>query len=123
MGKQGASKRIREVDEYLSSLEPERRNPLTRLRALISEAVPDAVETMRYRMPTYEYQGDMLCAFASQKHYMSLYMDPGIVAKHKHDLKGLSIGKSCIRFKRLEDLPLDTVRVMLDEAVQRRKSG
>jgi uncharacterized protein YdhG (YjbR/CyaY superfamily) len=107
-----------EVDAYLKDLNPERRTALSDLRAVVFEAVPGAIETMRYRMPTYEYGGDMLCAFASHKRYMSLYMDPRIVEEHKAELKGLSIGKSCIRFKRIEDLPLDTVRSMLSETAQ-----
>ena len=107
-----------EVDAYLKGLDPERRTALSDLRALVFEVVPGAVETMRYRMPTYEYGGDMLCAFASHKRYMSLYMDTRIVEEHKAQLKGLSIGKSCIRFKRIEDLSLDTVRSMLSETAQ-----
>jgi uncharacterized protein YdhG (YjbR/CyaY superfamily) len=114
------SGRIPEVDTYLQGLEdPERRHALAALRELIFEVVSNAAETMRYRMPTYEHQGQMLCAYASQKHYMSLYMDTSIVEEHRDELAGLSIGKSCIRFKRLEDLPLDTIRVMLEETVAR----
>jgi len=114
------SGRIPEVDTYLQELEdPARREALAVLRDLIFEVVPNAVETMRYRMPTYEHQDEMLCAYASQKHYMSLYMDTSIVAEHGGGLAGLSIGKSCIRFRRLEDLPEDTIRVMLEETVAR----
>lgn len=111
------SERVPAVDTYLQALEPDRREALTALRDLILETVPDAVEAMRYSMPTYDHQGEMLCAFASQKHYMSLYMDTSIVEQHRSELAGLSIGKSCIRFKRLKDLPLGTVRLMLEETV------
>jgi uncharacterized protein YdhG (YjbR/CyaY superfamily) len=64
-------------------------------------------------MPTYEYEGRVLCAFASQKQHMSLYMDTGLVDEHRSDLDGLSVGKSCIRFRKLDNLPLDTVSVVL----------
>lgn len=110
------------VDEYLAGLDPDRREALTELRELVLDEAPDAVETMRYRMPTYEYQGGVLCAFASQKQYMSLYMDPGLVEQHRADLGGLSVGKSCIRFRRLDRLPLETVRTMLRETWQNRGS-
>jgi uncharacterized protein YdhG (YjbR/CyaY superfamily) len=106
-----------EVVAYLEGLDPDRQAALTELRKLILDAVPDVVETTRYRMPTYDYGDHMLCAFASQKHYMSLYMDTEIVGRYRGDLDNLSIGKSCIRFKRLEDLPLDTVRLMLTDTV------
>ena len=113
-------KRTEKVEEYLESLERERRAALTELRSLVLETVPEAVETMRYRMPTYDYKDHMLCAFASQKHYMSLYMDTDIVDKHTEELAHLDLGKSCIRFRSLDQLPLDTIRLMLEETVQLR---
>ena len=108
------------VDAYLAGLEPGRRAALEQLRALVFATAPDAIKTMRYRLPTYELDG-VLCSFASQKHYMSLYMDVRLVEKHKAELEHLDVGKSCIRFKRIEDLPLDTVRQILVETIASRR--
>jgi uncharacterized protein YdhG (YjbR/CyaY superfamily) len=116
------SGKMKEVDEYLKNLDPERRAALTEIRSLVFKTLPDVVETMQYRMPTYECEDEMVCAFASQKHYMSLYMDTGLVEEHKEALADLDVGKSCIRFKRIEQLPLDTVRVILNETVQSKQS-
>ncbi len=58
---------------------------LQQLRRIILETVPGAEETMQYNMPYYTYQG-MLCAFASQKHYMSFYLLEGEIVE-----AGLSI--------------------------------
>lgn len=110
-----------QVDAYLEELEADRRAALAQLRSLILEAVPGAVEGMKYRMPTYEYEGGILCAFASQKRYMSLYLAPDIVEKHRAELSGLDVGKSCVRFRKLEKLPLDTVGVILEETTQKRR--
>jgi uncharacterized protein YdhG (YjbR/CyaY superfamily) len=108
--------RMAEVDAYLQGLTPERRAALETLREMVFEVVPEVVETFKYRMPTYGYDGEMMCAFASQKRYVSLYLDTGLVEKYRDRLEGLNIGKSCIRFKKLEALPLDVVRLMLKEA-------
>jgi hypothetical protein len=62
------------VDAYLSDLAPDRRAAVERIRSLIFETVPDVTETMKYGMPTYELD-EVVCAVASQKHYLSLYMD------------------------------------------------
>ncbi len=51
---------------------------------------------------------------------MILYMDIELVEKHREELAGLSVGRSCIRFNSLEKLPRDTVRTILQETVQRR---
>ena len=107
-----------EVDAYLEQLEPKRREALSQLRSIILDTVPGAVETMQYRMPTYQYAEGVLCAMASQKRYMSLYMEVGVVEEHKAALQGLSTGKSCIRFTSLEKLPLDEVRAMLKETME-----
>lgn len=114
------SEETRNVDEYLENLAAGRRSALTELRGLILVTVPEADETLKYRMPTYEYADEVLCAFASQKHYMSLYMDTELVEMHRQELKGLDVGKSCIRFRKLEKLPLDTVRTILLETVEKR---
>ena len=106
------------VDAYLEGLGSKRRAALTEVREVIRQTVPDAVESIRYRMPTYEMGGHVLCAFASQKQYMSLYMDVSLVEEHREELAGLNLGKSCIRFTKLEKLPLDTVRTILLETVE-----
>jgi uncharacterized protein YdhG (YjbR/CyaY superfamily) len=115
------SEQTQGVDEYLGNLTAERKSALTELRELILATVPQAEESVRYRMPTYEYADEVLCAFASQKHYMSLYMDTELVDRHRHKLRELDVGKSCIRFRKLDRLPLDTIRTILLETVAKRE--
>ena len=110
--------RTSEVDAYINNLEPERRSALAQLRSHIIEVVPDAIESLKYNMPTYMHRVTMLCSFASQKHYISLYVQPRILDRHREELQHLSLGKSCIRFKDIDQVPLDTVRRILSETVQ-----
>jgi len=91
---------------------------LSALRDLVRETVPQAQETMRYRMPTYEID-EVICSFASQKHYMSLYLDTMLVDRYRKQFGKLDVGKSCVRFKRLEDLPLSVVRQIMTETVKK----
>lgn len=110
-------KKDKGVDAYLAGLTWERKEALIWLRALIFKTVPDAEESMKYNMPTYDYAGEGLCAFASQKQYLSLYMDVDLVEEHADELSHLNVGKSCIRFTKLEKLPLETVEQILKETV------
>jgi uncharacterized protein YdhG (YjbR/CyaY superfamily) len=107
---------MNDVDTYIDSLDESRKSSLQQLRQIILETVPGAEETIQYKMPYYTYHG-MLCAFASQKHYMSFYLlcDGEIVEKNRHLLTGLSVGKGCIRFKDINKLPEPTIRAMLRE--------
>lgn len=104
--------------DYLNRLAPERQAMFLKIRELIRAEIPQVEETMRYNMPTYELD-EVVLAIASQKHYMSLYMDTELVAKHGEALAHLNCGKSCVRFKKLEELPLGTVRQIIRETVEK----
>jgi uncharacterized protein YdhG (YjbR/CyaY superfamily) len=108
----------KEVESYLQTLPSGRKEALTELRTWIHEALPGAHDVIEYGMPG-AYQDALICSYKSQKNYMSLYMDVEVVAKHKPELDdaGLNCGKSCIRFRRLEQLPQETIKTMLRETV------
>jgi uncharacterized protein YdhG (YjbR/CyaY superfamily) len=108
------------IDEYLEELPPDRRAALSEVRVLIHRVAPKTVEAMQYGLPAF---GD-LCALASQKNYMSLYVCEGdIVKTHLPRLGKVSCGKGCIRFQRLADLNLSTVESILREILELRKQG
>ena len=76
-------------------------------------------------MPYYAYHGDLV-AFAAQKNYFSVYvMGRGQrLADHRQELGKLNCGKGCIRFKKLEELPLDAVREIVgDTAAENEKAA
>jgi hypothetical protein len=118
------------VEEYLSSLPADRRDAIAAVRAIILDNLPDGiVETMRWGMISYEvplsvvpdtYNGEPLsfAALASQKNHMAVYLmaiygDEALRAEFekKYAASGfrLNAGKSCVRFTRLEKLPLDVI--------------
>lgn len=117
-------------DEYIASLPPDRREALRTVRDVVRRNLPAGFEEgMHYgmigwyvpleRFPnTYNGRPLGLAALASQKNYMSLYLntvygDPTTEAwfKERYAASGkrLDMGKSCVRFRRLEDLPLDVI--------------
>ena len=93
------------VDEYLTDLSSGRGEALSQLREMIKEIAPDAEESMEYRMPTYRYGPGILCATASQKNYMRLYVEVEIRDRHREAFGHLNCGKSCVRFRHLDQLP------------------
>ena len=118
------------VDEYLSELRDERRNAIGKVRQTILENLPQGYEeAMNWGMITYQvpletcpdtYNGQplMYAALASQKNHMAVYLT-GIYmsdearsrfeAAYKATGKRLDVGKSCVRFRKLEDLPLQLI--------------
>lgn len=121
------------VKEYIAALPPERRKPIEQLHAMIQKISPRLKPHFAYNMlgygsfPYKNYKKEMIewpvIALASQKNYMSLYVcavENGkyIAEKHKKDLGKVSVGKSCIRFKKLEDLDLDALKKVLKLAAK-----
>lgn len=118
------------VEEYISELPEERTSDIKAVRNLITDNLPKGyVETMQYGMITYvipidrypnTYNGLPLgyISLASQKNYMALYLmnvysNKEIESNFKNRYiasgKKIDMGKSCVRFKKLEDLPLDLI--------------
>ena len=104
------------VAAYLAALPDDRRAVMEAVRDLIREAVPDARETIRYRMPGYATT-DVICCIAAQKRHYALYIcKPALLEAHGVALAGLDCGKGCVRFKRFEDLPRAAIIALLRAA-------
>ena len=118
------------VEQYLNELPEDRKESLSIVREAIVKNLPTGyVEVMNWGMITYEvpletfpdtYNGKplMYVALASQKNHMSVYlmgcyMSPEIRKKfenaYKQSGKKFDAGKSCIRFKKEADLPLELI--------------
>ena len=97
------------IKEYLESLDPADREVIKKLDELVRSAAPKAAGGMKYGMPIYQLK-DRMIGFNKQKNYFSFYADPTIVNRFKSELGNLEIGKSCIRFRKIEDVSLATLR-------------
>jgi hypothetical protein len=132
------------VTEYLASLPEDRRAALKAVRSVIKKNLPAGyTETMQWGMISYivpltrypdTYNGQPLAiaSLASQKNYMSLYLmgvyghEPTAEWFRQAYLKAgkkLDMGKSCVRFKKIDDLPLDVIgqaiaRVSVDRFIE-----
>jgi uncharacterized protein YdhG (YjbR/CyaY superfamily) len=103
-----------ELDLYYGGLPGDRRDALLAIRQLIRRIWPSTIEDMYYEMPTFHLDGQPLCAIASQKHFMALYvMNYDLLDAFKNDLKVYDRGKSCVRFKRLEPETYDLLDRMI----------
>jgi hypothetical protein len=117
-------------DEYIAQLPPDRREAISAVREVIRRNLPAGYEEgidfgmISYQVPldrfpdTYNGHPLGLAALANQKNYMALYLnnvygDPKTEAwfrvRYAASGKRLDMGKSCVRFRRLEDLPLDVI--------------
>jgi hypothetical protein len=123
------------VAEYLRGLDPERRAILSAVRKVVNQHLPEGyAEGVAYGIIAWHiplktfpntYNGQPLCcaALAANKNYNSLHLmgpygDPRLRQLledgfGKRDKK-LDMGKGCLRFKTLEDLPLDVIGAVIE---------
>ncbi len=129
---------------YLASLPPERRKVIEAVRAVVKKRLPKGyVEAMNWGMLSYEIplsrypdtynkQPLMYVALAAQKNNYALYLTGAgvssetalmarLAAAYTAAGKKLDMGKSCLRFKSLDELPLDVIGdIVASMSVERR---
>ena len=86
------------VDAYIAEAAPERRPHLQKIADLCRRTLTGYEEVMAYGMPAYQRDGQGF-AFANQKQYVALYLDTGVATKNAEALKGLDMGKCCLRYR------------------------
>jgi uncharacterized protein YdhG (YjbR/CyaY superfamily) len=118
------------VEEYLAELPADRQEAIRAVREVILENLPDGYEeVMNWGMIAYEvpletysdtYNGKplMYAALASQKNHMAVYLTSIYMtedsrqefeAAYRATGKRMDMGKSCVRFRKLENLPLELI--------------
>jgi uncharacterized protein YdhG (YjbR/CyaY superfamily) len=94
------------IDTYLTTLPPDQRETLQRLRAQIARVVPDAVETISYGMPGFKLRGRLLLSFAGWKSHCSIYpLTDTFLAAHADELAGYERTKGSVHFTPQAPLP------------------
>lgn len=111
----------KDVTTYIKEAPAERQEALTRLRDLCLTTLTGFEEVMEYGGPSYRRNGEVEVGFASQKHFIGLYiLRTDVMNVHKHLLKGkgISIGKGAIRYSKPERIDFDVVESMLRGTVE-----
>jgi len=135
------------IKEYLAEMPPDRREVIEKVRQTILDNLPAGYEEalewgmITYQVPldvypdTYNKKPLMYAALANQKNHMAVYLT-GIYMDEDHNQdfekkyratgKRYDVGKSCVRFRKLEDLPLELIgesirAIDMEEFIERTK--
>lgn len=135
------------IKEYLAEMPEDRREAVKKVRDTILENLPAGYEEainfgmITYQVPlkvypdTYNKKPLMYAALANQKNHMAvyltgIYMDEDLYQdfeeKYRETGKRYDVGKSCVRFRKLDDLPLELIgesigAIQMDEFIKRTK--
>jgi hypothetical protein len=121
------------IEDYLDQIDEPRKSEIQALHGLIRKAIPKLEPSIQSGMigyGTYHYkyasgrEGDSpVVALASQKSYISVYVcaanpDGYVAEKNRAELAPASVGKSCIRFKKLADIDQKTLIKVIKEGAR-----
>ena len=109
------------VPAYLKEVPEARRAALQQLRDLCRLTLTGFKEAMFYGMPGYARNGVVEVGFASQKHFIALYIlrtDVMIAHRYLLNIPGVTFGKGCIRYSKPEKIDFNVVEKLLKATVQ-----
>ena len=121
------------IEEYLANVPDDRKEIINFLHELIQKSVPTLKPQFANNMlgygsfPYTNYKKEEIewpvIALANQKNYVSLYVcavydGQYLAEKYQKDLGKVSVGKSCVRFRKLKDVNLPALEKLLKEAAK-----
>lgn len=98
------------IDNYISSFPNDVQEKLNKLRQLILDLAPNAVESISYGMPGYKTNGKPLVYFGGYKKHIGFYATP---TGHKQFEKALSKykqGKGSVQFPLDQPIPYELIK-------------
>lgn len=102
-----------DVASYIAEVPAERRETMEKLRSLCQKNLSGYQEVIEHGMPGYKRNGSLELSFASQKQYIAIYAKPELAQEFRAELGAASIGKSCIRFSKPEQIDFKVIAKLL----------
>jgi uncharacterized protein YdhG (YjbR/CyaY superfamily) len=96
------------IDEYIASFPKEIQKLLKEMRTTIQKAAPKAEEVIKYAMPTYVLNGNLV-HFAAFKNHIGFYPAPEGIEEFKKELSKYKGAKGSVQFPLDQPLPLSLV--------------
>lgn len=105
------------IDEYIAGFPGEVQEILQKIRSLIHETAPQAQEAMKYAIPTFTLNGNLVHFAAFQSH-IGFYPTPSGIEKFKQELSAYKGAKGSVQFPLSQPMPYDLMRRMVEFRLQ-----
>jgi uncharacterized protein YdhG (YjbR/CyaY superfamily) len=100
------------IDEYIAGFPPDIQAILRKIRAIIREAAPGSEEAIKYQLPTFTLNGNLVHFGAFKKH-IGFYPTPSGTEKFKKELSVYQGAKGSVQFPLDKPIPYDLIREMV----------
>ena len=107
-GMKRAAKPAKDIDDYISRFPAGVQTKLKKIRATIRKAAPDAEEAIKYQIPTFTLNGNLIFFAAYAKH-IGVYPVPRGSAELEDELSEYEGGKGTLRLPLDEPIPFDLI--------------
>lgn len=115
---------INTIDEYIADFPEKIRLKLEQVREAIKKAAPEAEETIKYGMPTFTLNGNLVY-FAAFKNHIGFYPVPTGIEAFKKEFSVYKTGKGSVQFPLDQPMPLDLItkvaRFRVEENLNKKK--
>jgi uncharacterized protein YdhG (YjbR/CyaY superfamily) len=108
----GENSRPTTIDEYIAQFPQNVQQILEKIRVLIKELAPEAVEKISYQMPGF-YLNGMLVWFAGHEHYIGFYPTGSGIEAFKKELTAYKWSKGAVQFPLDQPIPYELIRKMV----------
>jgi uncharacterized protein YdhG (YjbR/CyaY superfamily) len=108
---------IKNISEYIGNFPPEVKKILEKIRKTIHETAPEAEEAMRYGIPTF-ILNENLVHFAAFEHNIGFYPTPSAIRAFKEELTPYKHAKGSVQFPLDRPIPYHLVRRMVEFRVK-----
>jgi uncharacterized protein YdhG (YjbR/CyaY superfamily) len=105
------------MDEYIAGFPKNIQTILKKIRATIRKAAPNAEEAIKYQIPTFVQNGNLV-HFAAYEHHIGFYPTSKAIVKFKKELSPYEQSKGTIRFPLDKPIPLDLIGRIAKSRVQ-----
>ncbi|RYY57860.1 MAG: hypothetical protein EOO09_01125 [Chitinophagaceae bacterium] len=106
-----------DIDEYIDGFPDSTQKLLRQVREAVQKAAPAAVEAIKYGMPTFVLNGNLV-HFAGYDHHIGFYPTPDGTDEFKKEISKYKTGKGSTQFPIDEPMPLTLISRMVRHRVK-----
>ena len=105
------------IDEYIADFPDDVQAILQQIRAVVKKAAPEAEETIKYAMPTFTLNGNLV-HFAAYKNHIGFYPTPSGISTFEAELAPYKKAKGSAQFLLTQPIPYELIEKMVRLRVQ-----
>jgi len=106
------------TDQYIGNFQEDVQEILEQVRSTIKQAAPNAKETIKYGIPAFLLNGDLVY-FAAFKNHIGLYPAPTGKEDFKKELSIYKTGKGSVQFPLDKPMPLSLITKIVKFRMQK----